>query len=332
MPPRVGRREFISAFGGAAIAWPLAARAQQAGRRPRVGILLNFRAEDSEAQARLTAFAQGLQQLGWTDRRNVRIDTRWATDNEHLRTAAAELVALTPDVIVANSNQVILVVNEVTRTVPMVFTASTDPVGNGIVESLARPGGNATGFISAEYGLSAKWLELLKEFAPSITRVGFLAEPSNAGSLLQYAAVQAVASSFRVELSRIGLGSAEQIERSITTFAVSPHGGLIVSRTSEAIAHRELIIALAARFRLPAVYPLRLFVNEGGLVCNGPDIVEQFRLAAGYVDRILKGEKPSDLPVQAPTKFETVINLKTAKALGLDLPPNLLARADDVVE
>jgi len=223
-----------------------------------------------------------------------------------------------------------LPLQQVSRRVPIVFTASTDPVGAGVVESLSRPGSNATGFISAEFGMSAKWLELLKEVAPGVTRAAVLLEPSNIVSLPQFAAVQTVAPSFRVELSRISLSDAEQIERSVAIFAGTPNGGLIVSRTSEAIAHRALIIALAARHRLPAVYPLRLFVNDGGLVCYGPDIVDQYRLAAGYVDRILKGEKPADLPVQAPTKYELVINLKTARALGLDVPPSLLARADEL--
>jgi putative ABC transport system substrate-binding protein len=325
----IGRRKFISALGGAVAAWPLAARAE---RRRHVGVLFNMPADDSETQARLTALVQGLQQLGWTDRDNVQIDAHWAADGDPLRKAAAALVARSPDILVANSNPAVLALNEVTRALPMVFTASTDPVGSGIVESLARPGGNATGFISAEYGMSAKWLELLKQIAPDVTRVGFLLEPSNIGALPQYAAVQAVASSFRVELNRIGVSDTKQIQRSITAFAATPNGGLIVSRTSEAITHRETIMALAAEHRLPAVYPLRLFVNDGGLICYGPDIVDQFRKAAGYVDRILKGEKPADLPVQAPTKLELVINLKTAKALGLDVPPTVLARADDVIE
>jgi putative tryptophan/tyrosine transport system substrate-binding protein len=327
----VKRRAFITLLGGAA-AWPLAARAQQRERVPRVGVLFNLPADDQEAQARLTAFVQGLQELGWTDRRNIRIVTRWATDDDRLRSSAGDLVALSPDVIVANSNQVVWAVQRASRDVRIVFTASTDPVAAGIVESLARPGGNTTGFISAEYGMSGKWLELLKEIAPGVTRVAVLLEPSNIGSMPQFAAIQTVAPSFRVETSRIGLSDAEQIERSVAAFAGSPNGGLIVSRTSEAIAHRALIITLAVRHRLPAVYPFRLFINDGGLICYGPDIVDQFRLAAGYVDRILRGEKPGDLPVQMPTKYELVINLKTAKALGLEVPPQLLARADEVIE
>jgi putative tryptophan/tyrosine transport system substrate-binding protein len=329
----VKRREFITLVGGAAAAWPPAARAQQARRLPLVGVLFNLPAEDQEAQARLTALVQGLQELGWADRYNIRIVTRWATNNEdQLRSAAADLVAETPDLIVANSNPAILAVRQANPDARMVFTASTDPVGAGIVESLARPGGNATGFISTEYGMSAKWLELLREVAPGVTRVAVLLEASNIGAIPQFAEIQVVAPSFRMESSRVGLGNAEQIERSIAAFAGSPNGGLIASRTSEAIAYRKLIIKLAARYRLPAVYPLRLFVNDGGLVSYGPDIVAQFRLAAGYVDRILKGEKPSNLPVQIPNKFELVVNLKTAKTLGLTLPTSLLARADEVIE
>jgi putative ABC transport system substrate-binding protein len=325
------RREFIGVVGGA-VAWPLTTRAQQPQKLPRIGVFFNLPADDPEAQARFTALVQGLQELGWTDRRNIRIETRWATDNDRLHKTAEELVGLKLDVIVANSNQVIAAVQEVSRSATMVFAASTDPVGNGIVESLARPGGNATGFVSADYGLSTKWVELLKGIAPDVTRVGFLVEPSNIGSLPQYAAVQAVAPSFHIELSRISLSNPQQIESSVAAFAGSPNSGLIVSRTSEAITNRELIVALAARYRLPAVYPLRIFVNGGGLVCDGPDIVYQFRQAASYIDRILKGEKPSELPVQAPSKFELVINLKTAKALGLTVPQSLLTTADEVIE
>jgi putative tryptophan/tyrosine transport system substrate-binding protein len=309
----VRRREFITLLGGTAATWPLAARAQQRERIRRVGVLINLATDDTEAQARFGAFLQGLQEFGWSIGRNLRVETRFTADNSKLPRYADELVALEPDVIVANSNQAVFPLQQASRRVPIVFTASTDPVGAGLVESLARPGGNATGFISAEFGMSAKWLELLKEVAPDVTRVAVLLEPSNIGSLPQFAAVQTVAPSFRVELSRVSLSDPEQIERSVATFASTPRGGLIVSRTSEAIAHRALIIALAARHRLPAVYPLRLFAN-------GPDIVDQFRLAAGYVDRILKGEKPAELPVQAPTKYELVINLKTAKAMGLTVP------------
>ena len=318
------RREFITLLGGAAVAWPLAARAQQRERIRRIGVLMNLATDDAEAQARFGAFLQGFQEFGWSIGRNLRVETRFTADNGKIPRYAEELVALELDVILANSNSAVLPLQQVSRRVPIVFTASTDPVGAGVVESLSRPGSNATGFISAEFGMSAKWLELLKEVAPGVTRAAVLLEPSNIVSLPQFAAVQTVAPSFRVELS--------QIERSVAIFAGTPNGGLIVSRTSEAIAHRALIIALAARHRLPAVYPLRLFVNDGGLVCYGPVIVDQYRLAAGYVDRILKGEKPADLPVQAPTKYELVINLKTAKALGLEVPPSLLARADELIE
>ena len=318
------RREFITLLGGAAVAWPLAARAQQRERIRRIGVLMNLATDDAEAQARFGAFLQGLQEFGWSIGRNLRVETRFTADNGKIPRYAEELVALELDVILANSNSAVLPLQQVSRRVPIVFTASTDPVGAGVVESLSRPGSNATGFISAEFGMSAKWLELLKEVAPGVTRAAVLLEPSNIVSLPQFAAVQTVAPSFRVELS--------QIERSVAIFAGTPNGGLIVSRTSEAITHRALIIALAARHRLPAVYPLRLFVNDGGLVCYGPDIVDQYRLAAGYVDRILKGEKPADLPVQAPTKYELVINLKTARALGLEVPPTLLALADEVIE
>ena len=311
----------------------MAARGARAAQRMRrIGVLMNLATDDAEAQARFGAFLQGLQEFGWSIGRNLRVETRFTADNSQIPRYAAELVALEPDVILANSNTAVLPLQQVNRRVPIVFTASTDPVGAGLVESLARPGGNATGFISAEFGMSAKWLELLKEVAPGVTRAAVLLEPSNIGSLPQFAAVQTVAPSFRVELSRIGLSDAEQIERSVAAFAGTPNGGLLVSRTSEAIAHRALIIALAARHRLPAVYPLRLFVNDGGLVCYGPDIVDQYRRAAGYIDRILKGAKPADLAVQAPTKYELVINLKTAKSLGLTIPPTVLVRANEVIE
>ena len=331
MTAKMKRRDFITLLGGAA-AWPVAARAQQRERIRRIGVLMNLATDDAEAQARFGAFLQGLQEFGWSIGRNLRVETRFTADNRKIPRYAEELVGLELDVILANSNSAVLPLQQVSRRVPIVFTASTDPVGAGVVESLSRPGSNATGFISAEFGMSAKWLELLKEVAPGVTRAAVLLEPSNIVSLPQFAAVQTVAPSFRVELSRISLSDAEQIERSVAIFAGTPNGGLIVSRTSEAIAHRALIIALAARHRLPAVYPLRLFVNDGGLVCYGPDIVDQYRLAAGYVDRILRGEKPADLPVQAPTKYETVLNLKTAKALGIEVPTSILVRADEVIE
>ena len=329
------RREFITLLGGAAssVSWPLAARAQQPERMRRIGVLMNLAADDPESQARIGAFLQGLQESGYAIGRNVRIDYRWATgDADRMRRHAAELAALAPDVILANANPSVAALQEATRSLPIVFVAVTDPVGGGLVESLARPGSNATGFTSAEFGMSAKWLELVKEIAPRVTRVAVLQDPGNPGGLPQFAAIQSVAPSFGVELSSLFLRDAGDIEQAVAALARGSNVGLIVTRTSGAISHRELIITLAARHRLPAVYPLRLFVTGGGLISYGPDIVDQYRRAAGYVDRILKGEKPADLPVQAPTKYELVINLKTAKAMGLDMPATLLARADEVLE
>ena len=326
------RREFILALGGAAVAWPLAARAQPERMR-RIGVLMNLAADDPESSARLTAFLQGLQQLGWTDGRNVRIDTRWAAgDADRYRKSATELVALMPDVILATGTSAVAPLQQATRTVPIVFVQVIDPVGAGLVASLARPGGNATGFTLFEYGMSGKWLELLKEIAPRVTRAAVLRDPASAPGIGQFAAIQAVAPSLGVELSPVDVRDAGEIERAVTAFARSPNGGLIVTASPSAAVHRELIITLAARHKLPAVYPFRYFVTGGGLISYGPDIVDQYRRAAGYVDRILKGEKPADLPVQAPTKYELVINLKTAKALGLTVPPTLLARADEVIE
>jgi putative ABC transport system substrate-binding protein len=327
------RREFITLLGGAAAAWPLEARAQQGERMRRVGVLMNLTADDPEGQARLAALLQGLQEGGWAVGRNVRVDIRWgASDMDLMRRQAAELVALAPDALLASANQAIKPLHRATRTIPIVFAAVTDPVAGGLVESLARPGGNVTGFTSAEFGMSAKWLELLKDVAPRVTRTAVLFEADNPGAIPQFSAIQAVAASFGVELIPAGLRDAGEIERAVTAFARTPNGGLIVTRTTEAIIHRGSIIALAARHRLPAVYPLRVFVVDGGLISYGPDIVDQYRRAAGYVDRILRGEKPADLPVQAPTKYELVINLKTAKALGIEIPPSLLARADEVIE
>jgi putative ABC transport system substrate-binding protein len=329
------RRAFIAALGGAAML-PFsrrAAHAQQTGRMRRVGVLMNLASDDPEGQARVAAFLQGLQETGWAVGRNVRIDIRWGgADTERIRTSVQELAALAPDVILASSNQVLTLLHRAVRTVPIVFAAVTDPVAGGFVESLARPGGNATGFTSAEYGMSAKWLELLKEIDPRLARVAVLYDRENPGGLPQFAAIQSVASSLGVELNSISLRDAEEIARAVTAFARQPNSGLIVSRTSEAIVHRELIVTMAARHRLPAIYPLRFFAAGGGLIAYGPDIVDQHRRAAGYVDRILKGEKPADLPVQAPTKYELVINLKTAKALGLSVPLILQQRADEVIE
>jgi len=328
------RREFITLFGVAALAGLRAARAQQADRMRRVGVLEARSADDREGQARLAAFLQGLQELGWTDGRNVRIDYRWAAaDADRSRTYAAELVALAPDVILATGSQIVAALQQTTRTVPIVFVNVIDPVGGGFVASLAHPGGNTTGFTSFEYSLSGKWLELFKEIAPNLTRIAILRDPAIAAGIGQFAAIQAMAPpSFGVQLSPIGVRDGGEIERDLAAFARESNGGLIVTASSGAVARRELIIMLAARHRLPAVYPFRYFVTSGGLISYGPDTTDQFRRAAGYVDRILKGEKATDLPVQAPTKYELAINLKTAKALGLTVPPSLIALADEVVE
>jgi putative tryptophan/tyrosine transport system substrate-binding protein len=327
------RREFITLIAGAVtLAWPMAARAQQPSGVRRIGVLITLAADDPEAQARIGAFLQGMQEFGWTLGRNVRIDYRWATDVNSISRHATELVALAPDVILANANPSVVALQRATPSVPIVFVAVTDPVAATFVENLARPGSNATGFSTGEYGTSAKWLELLKEIAPSITQVAVLQDPQNLSSLPQFAAIQSVAPSLGVELKSLPLRDVGEIERIVAAFARGSNLGLIATRTQAANLRRDLIIALAARHRLPAVYPLRFFVTGGGLVSYGPDIVDQYRRAAGYVDRILKGEKPADLPVQAPTKYELVINLKTAKALGLTVPDSLLARADEVIE
>jgi putative tryptophan/tyrosine transport system substrate-binding protein len=327
------RREFITLIGGTAVVWPLAARAQQPERIPRIGVLIPAVADDAEYQARMAAFLQELQQLGWSDGRNVRIDTRWtAGDANFIRKYVAELLGLAPDVILAPGSGSVGPLLQATRTVPIVFTTILDPVGAGFVDSLARPGGNATGFIAFEYGLSGKWLELLKQIAPSLTRVAILRDPATAAGIGQFAAVQSVAPSFGVELRPIDVREAGEIERAVTAFARSSNGGLIVTVSSGSSIHRDLIVALAARNKLPTVYGARYFVTSGGLISYGPDRVDQYRRAAGYIDRILKGEKPADLPVQAPTKYDLVINLKTAKALGLSVPQTLLASASEVIE
>jgi putative tryptophan/tyrosine transport system substrate-binding protein len=326
------RRDFIALLGGAA-AWPLAAQAQQGERMRRVGVLMNLSSDNPEGQARNAAFLQTLQELGWTVGRNVRIDYRWAAgDVDRNRKNAAELVALAPDVILAAGSFGMGALQQATRAVPIVFVNVIDPVGGGFVESLALPGGNATGFANFEYGISGKWLELLKEIAPRVTRVAVLRDPSRASGGGQLGALQGAASSFGLELSPVGLRDAGEIERGVTAFARGSNGGLVVTSGTLSIIHRKLIVALAARHQLPAVYPYRFYVSDGGLISYGPDYVDQYRRAAGYVDRILRGEKPADLPVQAPTKYDLVINLKTAKALGLDVPPTLLARADEVIE
>ena len=291
-------------------------------------------ADDAETQARVAAFKEGLAQLGWTEGRNVRIDTRWATTNaDDLRKHAAELAASTPDVLVgASGTTTVAALLQATRTVPIVFAIVVDPVGAGFVASLARPGGNATGFTMFEYGMSGKWLELLKQIAPGVTRAAVLRDPAIASGIGQFGAVQAVAPSLRMELSPVDVRDAREIERAVTAFAGIENGGLVVTASPSGTVHRELIIALAARHKLPAVYFQRFYVASGGLMSYGPDLLDQYGRAAGYVDRILKGEKPADLPVQAPTKYELVVNLKTAKALGLTVPPSLLARADEVIE
>jgi len=325
------RRKFLGVLGGAA-AWPVAARAQQGERVRRIGVLAQAAANDPETAARLTAFVQGLQELGWSVGRNARIEYRWAAANYDLiRKYAAELVALAPDVILAAGGQGMRPLLDLTTTVPIVFDA-LDPVGAGFVASLARPGGNATGFGAIEFGMSGKWLELLKQIAPHITRVAVLRDPNNIASVGQFSALQAVAPSFGVELSPVDVRDAGAIERGLAAFARGSNDGLILTASPTSDLHRDLVIALAARHRLPTVYPFRYFVIDGGLICYGPDRLESYRRAAGYVDRILKGEKPADLPVQSPTKYEVVINLKTAKALGLDVPPTVLTRADEVIE
>jgi ABC-type uncharacterized transport system substrate-binding protein len=326
------RRAFILGIAGAA-ARPLAARAQQPNGMRRIGVLTNLAESDPEAQARIAAFLQGLQHLGWIEGRNMRIEHRWgAGEADRIRRYATELVALAPDVIMATGSPAVTALQQAPGIVPIVFVQVTDPIGAGFVESLARPGSTATGFTNFEYGVSAKWLELLKEIAPRVTRAAVLRDLAIAAGTGQLGAIQAVAPSFGVELSPINVRDAGEIERAVTAFARGSNGGLIVGGSGLAIFHRDLILTLAARHRLPAVYPFRYFVTGGGLISYGPDTIDPYRRAAGYVDRILKGEKPADLPVQAPTKYELVINLKTAKALGLDLPQALLARADEVIE
>jgi putative tryptophan/tyrosine transport system substrate-binding protein len=327
------RREFITLLSGAAAAWPLAARAQQGERVRRIGVLMNLAADDPEGQGRLAAFLQGLQQLGWTAGRNLQIDTRWVAGNaDHIRKHAAELVALAPDVILSTGTAVAGPLLQATRTVPIVFVQVVDPVGAGFVASLARPGGNATGFTTFEYGIGAKWLELLKEIAPSVTRAAIIRDPAITAGIGQFGAIQSVAPLVGIEVNPVDVRDAGEIERAMTAFARVSNGGLIVTGSTLAIVHRELITTLAARHRLPAIYSQRVFVTGGGLISYGPDRVDQYRRAAGYVDRILKGEKPADLPVQQATKVELFLNLKTAKALGVTVPPQLLARADEVIE
>jgi putative ABC transport system substrate-binding protein len=326
------RREFITLVGGLA-AWPLAARAQQTDRIRRIGVLLPATADDTVFQARVGVFLQELALLGWTIDRNVRVDIRWASANANeIRRHAAELAALTPDIILATGDSTMPPLLQATRTVPIVFPVVNDPVANGYVDSLARPGGNATGFMISEYSMSGKWLELLKEIAPGVTRAAVIRDATNSSGIAQFGVINAMAPSVRMEVAPINTRDAHEIEREVAAFAHSPNGGLIITASGTGIRYRELIITLAARHKLPAVYFASFFVTSGGLISYGADLLEQYRRAAGYVDRILKGEKPADMPVQAPTKYELAINLKTAKALGLTVPPSLLGRVDQVIE
>jgi putative ABC transport system substrate-binding protein len=327
------RREFITLVGGAAVAWPLAARAQQPEQVRLIGVLMNRAASHPEGQVEMAAFQQALQQLGWTNGGNTRIDVRWGeNDADRDSRYAAELIALTPDIFLAAGTLSVSVLQHVTRTLPIVFVNVADPIGAGLVNSLARPGGNITGFMLFEYSLSEKWLELLKQIAPSVTRVAVLRNPATPAGIGQFGAIQGAAQSFGVEVSPVSVSDAGEIERTIAAFALSANGGLIVTGSASATVHHDLIIALAARHKLPAVYNGKYMVTDGGLISYGPDFVDPFRRAAGYIDRILKGEKPADLPVQAPTKYELAVNLKTAKALGLTIPPTVLGRADEVIE
>jgi putative ABC transport system substrate-binding protein len=328
------RRDFIKAIAGSAAAWPLAAQAQ-VDRKRRIGVILAYAEDNPEAPPRVAAFVKGLQELGWVEGRNIQIDYRYSGgDSERTRKYATELVALAPDVILAGNTSTVAPLQRATRTVPIVFAGVVDPVAAGFVDTLARPGGNTTGFTQFEYGMSGKWLELLKEIAPHVTRVAVLrARDVTITETGEFAAIQAVAPSLGIEVSPMGIGEADdEIERAITAFARSSNNGLIVGTGTPAVRHRKLITKLATRHRLPAVYPYRFFVTEGGLVSYGPDRVDPFRRAAAYVDRILKGEKPADLPVQAPTKYELVVNQKTSKAIGLKIPTTVLARADEVIE
>jgi putative ABC transport system substrate-binding protein len=328
----VKRREFIAGLGGAAVAWPLAAGAQQPERMRRIGVLIGVSAS-SFGQARYAAFLQGMQQLGWIEGRNVRIDVRWALGNTaEMRKNVAELVALAPDVILAEGSTGLGPMLQATRTLPIVFVIVPDPVGSGFVDSLSRPSGNATGFMMFEYSLSGKWPQVLKEIAPGVTRAAVLRDSALSSGIGQFAVIQAMAPLVGIEVNPIDVHDAAEIERAVAAFARSGNGGLIVTASALSVVHRDLIIALAARYKLPTLYFERFFVAGGGLISYGPNFIDQYRQAAGYVDRILKGEKPADLPVQAPTRYELVVNLKTAKALGVAIPQNVLARADEVIE
>jgi len=325
------RRDFISLAGGA-IAWPLAAHAQQGERMRRIGVLMNTAGDDPDSQAQLAAFEQGMQQLGWTGR-NLQIDIRWGAGSlDRTVQYATELVRLSPEVILVAGGPAVTTIQAASRNIPIVFSQSIDPVGAGFVQSLARPGGNATGFMQFEYGLAAKWPEILREIAPKVRRAAVLRDPTNSAGIGQWAVMQVTASALGMELSPLNVHDAGDIAATINALPPGPDVGLIVPVSAVAVVNRAVIVSEVARRRLPAIYPYRLYVSEGGLVSYGPDLLDQYRRAAGYVDRILKGEKPGDLPVQAPTKYETVLNLKTAKALGLDVPASVLARADEVIE
>jgi ABC-type uncharacterized transport system substrate-binding protein len=329
----VKRREFITFLGGAAAAWPMAARAQQGEQMRRIGVLSAPGPDDAEMQARTGAFAKRLQELGWTVGSNLQIDYRWSYGNaERLRAHAAELIALAPDAVLATSGVSIMPLVQASRNVPIVFAQTIDPVGLGVVDSLSHPGGNITGFTQFEYGVVGKWLELLKQIAPAVSRAAVLRDPFDPAGIGQWAAMQSVAPVFGIELNVINVREVDAIESGVKKIATAPNAGLLITASAPGNVHRKLIVDLAAEHRLPAVYPYRYFVAAGGLACYGPDTIDQYRGAAAYVDRILKGEKPADLPVQAPTKYELVINIKAAKALGFDIPPTLLARADEVIE
>ena len=328
------RRGFITLLGGAAVAWPLAARAQQTDRVRRIGVLMNFPPDDTEGQARLAAFTQAMPKLGWAEGDNLHTEVRWAADDvDRYRRYSEELVALPSDALVASASPSVAALQRVTRSVPIVFANVIDPVGAGFIVSLARPGGNATGFTAFEYSIGGKWLELLKEFAPNVTRVAVLRDPSFAAGIGQFAAIQSSASPLSgMELSAIDQRDAGEIERGLAAFAREPNGGVIITASAAAVTHRELIVSLVGRYRLPNIYPFRYFPMSGSLASYGPDSVKDFSRAAVYVDRILQGKRPAELPVQAPTKYELVINLKSAKAMGFDVPPAMLARADGVIE
>jgi putative ABC transport system substrate-binding protein len=326
----IGRRQFISAIGGAAVAWPLAARAQQPRQMRRIGVLLNLSSDDPQAQKGVAAFLEALQSMGWTDGRNAQIDIRWGSnDLDDQRKYATELVALAPEIILASGTASVTAIQHVTRALPIVFVRVADPVAAGFVDTLARPGRNVTGFMLFEYSLGGKWLELLRQIAPGVARAAVIRDPANPSGLGEFSAIQSVASSFGVELRSVDVRDASEIEGALAAFSRAPNGGVIVASSATSSTRGDLIVKLVERYKLPAVYADRL---NGSLISYGPDRINPFRLAAGYVDRILKGERPADLPVQAPTKYELVINLKTAKAIGLTIPSSLLATADEVIE